>query len=190
MFTANIYLAKFNFILMFISDPQTHEKKDTLLSIEPGLMIWTILIFILLLVILKKYAWKPMLQSLKDRELGIKDSIEKAELIKQESEKILAQNKELLAKADEEARKVIAEGKEMAEKLRNEIVSKTHEDTTRMLHHAKTEIEREKIAALNELKDEIANLAVKAAGKIIDENLDPEKQKKIINSFINQIPKN
>ena len=190
MLTANIFLAKFYNIFMFISDDPAHEKKDSLLSVEPGLMIWTILIFILLLVILKKYAWKPLLQSLKDRELSIRDSVEKAEMLKQESEKILEQNRKLMAKADEDARKVIAESREMAEKLRNEIVSKTHEDTTRMLHQAKTEIEREKIAALNELKEEIANLAVQAAGKIIDENLDPEKQKKIIGNFINQIPKN
>lgn len=189
MLTANIFLAKLYTVFMFISGDQ-HEQKDTLLSVEPGLMIWTILIFIILLIILKKYAWKPLLKSLKDRELGIKDSIEKAEQLKQESEKILAQNKDLLAKADEEARKVISEGKEMAEKLRNEIINKTQEDSQRILNQAKSEIEREKIAALNELKGEIASLAVQAAGKIIDENLDKDKQMKIINSFINQIPKN
>jgi F-type H+-transporting ATPase subunit b len=169
---------------------EPHTKKDTLLSVEPGLMIWTITIFIILLIILKKYAWKPILQSLKDRELGIKSSIEKAELLKQEAEKILARNKELLAQADNEARKVISEGKSMAEKLRSDLIIKTNEDAARMLNQAKTEIEREKVAALNELKDEIANLAVQAAGKINDENLDADKQKKLINNFINQIPKN
>ncbi len=190
MITANIFLAKFYSILLFISSSDPNQKKDTLLSVEPGLMIWTIIIFILLLVILKKYAWKPILQSLKERELGIKNSIEKAELLKQESEKLLEQNKMLLAKADEEARKIISEGKNMAEKLRSDILSRTNEDSARMLHHAKTEIEREKVSALNELRDEIANLAIQAAGKIIDENLDTEKQKKLINNFINQIPKN
>jgi len=59
-----------------------------------------------------------------------------------------------------------------------------------MLEQAKSEIEREKLSALNELKNEVANLAIKAAGKIIDENMDEDKQKKIIDSFINQIPKN
>lgn len=186
---ADIFLTHFYNIFLFISN-EPGEKKDTLLSVEPGLMIWTILIFIMLVLILKKYAWGPLLKSLSDREQGIRDSIEKAELIRQESEKILAQNKELLAKADDEARKVIAEGKEMAEKLRNDIMNKTHEDASRMLHQAKTEIEREKVAALNELRGEISNLAIMAAGKLIDENLDNDKQKKLVEKFINQVPKN
>ncbi len=70
------------------------------------------------------------------------------------------------------------------------MMSKTNEDTARMINQAKSEIEREKVAALNTLKDEIANLAVQAAGKIIDENLDAQKQKKIIDGFINKIPQN
>ncbi|MBZ0201908.1 MAG: F0F1 ATP synthase subunit B [Ignavibacteria bacterium] len=189
MTLAYLFLAKFYNVLLFISsDP--HEKKDTLLSVEPGLLIWTIIIFFLLLLLLKKYAWGPLLKSLNEREQSIKDSVEKAEYLKQEAEKILAQNKALLAKADEDARKVIAEGKELAEKMRNEMISKTHDDTSRMISQAKSEIEREKIGALNTLKDEIANLAIQAAGKIIDENLDPAKQKKIIDGFINKIPQN
>jgi F-type H+-transporting ATPase subunit b len=176
-------------VLMFISD-DPHQKKDTLLSVEPGLLIWTIIIFFILLFLLKKFAWGPILKSLSEREKSIKDSIDKAELLKQESEKLLAQNRDLLAKADDEARKIISEGKEMAEKLRNDLMGKTHEDSAKMLQQAKAEIEREKMAALNELRNEIAQLATEAAGKIIDENLDPEKQKKIVNNFINQIPKN
>ena len=190
MSLAYIYLAKFYNVLLFISSSDPHEKKDTLLSVEPGLLIWTIIIFFILLLILKKFAWGPLLKSLNDREQNIKDSVEKAEYLKQEAEKILAENKALLAKADEDARKVIAEGKEFAEKLRNDMVSKTNDDTSRMISQAKSEIEREKIGALNSLKDEIANLAVQAAGKIIDENLDANKQKKIIDNFINKIPQN
>jgi len=189
MALAYIYLAKFYNIILFVSS-ETGEKKDTLLSVEPGLLIWTIIIFFILLLILKKYAWGPLLKSLNEREQSIKDSVEKAEYLKQEAEKILAQNKALLAKADEDARKVITEGKELAEKLRNEMVNKTNEDTSRMITQAKNEIEREKMAALNSLKDEIANLAVQAAGKIIDENLDPAKQKKLLDGFINKIPQN
>ncbi len=188
MSLAYIFL-KFHSILLFISSAPD-EKKDTLLSVEPGLLIWTIIVFVILLLILKKYAWGPLLKSLNDREQGIKDSVEKAEYLKQEAEKILTQNKALLAKADEDARKVIAEGKELAEKLRNDLISKTNDDTARMINQAKSEIEREKVAAMNSLKDEIANLAVQAAGKIIDENLDAAKQKKIIDNFIGKIPQN
>lgn len=189
MSLAYIFLTKFFNVIMLVA-PDTHEKKDTLLSVEPGLLIWTIIIFFILLLILKKFAWGPLLKSLNDREQSIKDSVDRAELLKKEAEEILKQNKAMLAKADEDARKVIAEGKELAEKLRHDMVNKTNDETSRMITQAKSEIEREKVAALNTLKDEIANLAVQAAGKIIDENLDAAKQKKIIDNFINQIPQN
>jgi F-type H+-transporting ATPase subunit b len=185
----HIFLAYFYNILLLVGN-EPGGKKDTLLSVEPGLMIWTILIFIILVVILKKYAWGPLLKSLHDREQGIRDSVEKAEYLKQEAEKILEENKKLLAKADEESRKILNESKQLADKVRSDLMGKANEDAQKVIQQAKAEIEREKVSALNELKDEIANLAVQAAGKIIDENLDQNKQKKIIDDFINQIPKN
>ena len=189
MHIALIYLAKFFNVLLFVSN-EHGEKKDTLLSVEPGLMIWTVVIFIILLLILKKYAWGPLLKSLGDREQGIKDSVEKAENLKLEAEKILEEHKKLLASADEEARKQLNDSKQLAEKLRQELMAKANEDANKVITRAKAEIEREKIAALNQLKDEIASLAVGAAEKILDENLDAGKQKRIIDAFINQIPKN
>jgi len=185
---ANIILAGFHYIFLFLGPEKTPE--DTLLSVEPGLMIWTIIIFTLLVLLLRKFAWKPLIDSLNKREQTIKDSVDKAEHLRQEAEKMFDENKKLLAKADEESRRIINEGKGYAEKLRNELIGKTHEDATRIIQQAKDEIEREKISALNDLKSEIADLAVRAAGKIIDENLDEKKQKKIIDGFINQIPKN
>lgn len=185
----HITLAYFYNILLFITS-EPGGKKDSLLSVEPGLMIWTILIFIILVLILKKYAWKPLLKSLHDREQGIKDSVEKAENMKLDALKILEENKKLLAKADEESRKILNESKQLAEKVRAELMGKAQEDAQKVIKQALAEIEREKISALNELKDEIASLAVGAAGRIIDENLDENKQKKIIDDFINQIPKN
>jgi len=187
MHLINILLVKFHFLFLFISN-EPGEKKDSLLSVEPGLMIWTILIFVLLLIILKKYAWGPLMKSLTDREQTIKDSINRAEYLKQEAEKMLEEHKQMLAKTDEESRKIISESRQMAEKMRQDIVNKTHDDAAKILQNAKSEIEREKVAALNQLKDEIANLAIGAASKIIDENLDSEKQKKIIGNFIKQIP--
>ena len=188
MLTANI-LAIYHNLFLFISNPEK-TPEDTLLSVEPGLMIWTVIIFILLLLILKKTAWKPLLTSLSNREQTIKDSIEKAENLRLDAERMLEENKKRLQQADEESRKIIIEGKAYAEKIRNELLSKTNEDTSRMVKQAKEEIEREKLAALDELRGEIANLAIKAAEKIIDENLDAKKQRKIIDGFIKQIPGN
>jgi F-type H+-transporting ATPase subunit b len=188
MTTANITLAVFSFVNLFISVDS--GKKDTLLSVEPGLMIWTVIIFLILLFLLKKYAWKPLLNSLNNREQGIKDTIDRAEKLREEAEKILEENKKRLEAADDQSRKIINESKELAEKLKSELIAKTGEETNRMIQQAKSEIDREKQAAIDKLKDEVGSLAVQAASKIIDENLDEKKQKKILESFINQIPKN
>jgi F-type H+-transporting ATPase subunit b len=188
MHIANIYLAVFHYFFLFLSPEKKPE--DSLLSVEPGLMIWTVIIFVILLFILKKTAWKPLLSSLNNREQMIRESVEKAENLRKEAEKMLEENKKLLEQADMESRKRIQEGKEYGEKLKNDILSKANEDTRKMVDQAKGEIGREKLSALNELKEEIANLAVQAAGKIIDENLDAGKQKKIVDGFIDKIPKN
>jgi F-type H+-transporting ATPase subunit b len=103
MTLANIFLAKFYSILLFAAPEKS--PSDTLLSVEPGLMIWTIIIFILLLILLKKLAWKPLLNSLSGREQMIKDSVEKAENLRNEAEKMLEENKKVLAKAEEESLK-------------------------------------------------------------------------------------
>lgn len=188
MFLSSI-LSRIHPLLLFISS-EPGQKKDTLLSVEPGLMIWTVVIFLILLYILKKFAWKPLLNSLYEREKSIADSVQRAEYLKQEAEKMFEENKKLLVMAGDESRKIIREGKELGEKLKSEIKDKTNEEANKMIQQAKAEIEREKLVALGELKDEIANLAIQAAGKIIDENLDKNKQKKIIRNFIKEIPKN
>lgn len=184
------YLYSAGLYSMFLFFSPKGENKDTLLSVEPGLLIWTIIIFLILLLILKKFAWGPLLNSLNEREQSIKDSVEKAEYLKQEAEKLLEQHRQLLSKADEEARQLIAEAKALAEKHRTELLSKTQDDAAKMLAHAKAEIERQKVSAMNSLRDEIASLAVSAAAKIIEKNLDPSRQKDIIDSFINKIPSN
>ncbi len=188
MYLANIFLAMVHLNSMFERPGKTPE--DTLLSVEPGLMIWTIIIFIILLFILRKLAWKPLISSLNNREQMIKDSVDKAERLRQEAEKMVEENKKLLERADAESRKIINEGKAYADKVRNELLAKANQDTNRMVEQAKSDIEREKVSAMNELKNEIANLAIQAAEKIIDENLDEKKQKKIVDNIIKQIPKN
>ena len=88
------------------------------LDVNPGLILWTVVTFVILLLILKKVAWKPILNSLSERESFIKDSLEKAEKAQAEAEKLVAENRENLSKAEEEAKKVIEQGREYAEELK------------------------------------------------------------------------
>jgi F-type H+-transporting ATPase subunit b len=159
-------------------------------DINPGLMVWTIVTFIVLLLVLNRYAWKPLLKVLGDRESEIRRALGEADRARVEAAELLKRNEENLAKAEEEYRRIVHEGKAFAEKVRAEIVSKAHEQAQREIEHAKEEIERDTDAAKKQLRGEIADLAVQAAGKILEESLDARKQKKFVDEFLSQLPKN
>jgi len=165
-------------------------EKGGLLDVNPGLIIWTVITFIFLLLILKKLAWKPILNSLSERENFIKDSLERAEKAQQEAKKLLEENNVNLAKAEEESQKIIAQGREYAEKLKNQLLEESKVQSKKILDDASAEIERKNREAFEKLKDQIADIAVNAAEKIIRENLNKEKQKTIVDKFIEQLPKN
>lgn len=177
-------------MIFLFSEPTGHEDKPSLLSVNPGLIIWQIIIFIILLILLKKIAWKPLLTALHTREQGIKDSIEHAEQLNRDSEALVLENKKILAEANAQSMKIINESKEIANKMREEMLAKTQEDSRKLLEQAKVEIKLEKDSAMSELRNEVSELAIKAAEKIINENLDENKQKKIVNDFISQMPSN
>jgi F-type H+-transporting ATPase subunit b len=161
-----------------------------MLEINPGLIVWTIITFILLFLLLKKFAWKPLLQSLQNREEHIRVSIEQAEQAKQEAQHILEENRKQLAQAGSEVQRILNEGRTFGEKLKNEIVDKANQQSRRMIDQAKDEIERNKQAAIAQLRGEVANLAINAAEKIIEETLDENKHRKIVDAYLNGLPKN
>ncbi|ASQ91479.1 ATP synthase F0 subunit B [Prosthecochloris sp. GSB1] len=161
-----------------------------LLDPNPGLIFWTAVTFLIVLFILKKFAWGPILGALEEREKGIQSSIDRAHTAKEEAEAALRKNSELLAKADAEAEKIIREGKEYGDQLRADITRKAQEEASRMISSAKDEIEQEKRRALDELRNEVADLAVKGAEKIIMANLDAAKQKGIVDNMIQDLSRN
>ena len=144
----------------------------------------------IVLLILKKIAWGPILTALEEREKGIQSSIDRAHQAKDESEAILRKNKELLAKADAESDRIIREGKDFAEKLRADISQKAQAEAQKMISSAKEEIEQEKRRALDVLRNEVADLAVKGAEKIIKTTLDADIQKRIVDSMIQDLSSN
>ena len=159
-----------------------------LLDPHEGLIIWTIITFLVVLFVLKKFAWPQLLAALDEREKRISDAIAAAEQARQEAEEVLREHRQKLAAADEEARQVVAEAREAGANVRQTIVSQAREEAERMLDHARTSIESEKRAAIAELRRETANLAVQAAGALIDANLDDEKNRGLVDDFIAGIP--
>jgi F-type H+-transporting ATPase subunit b len=161
-----------------------------MLDINPGLIIWTTVTFILLVIVLGKVAWKPLLQALQDREQNIADALNKAEEARKESERLLAENTRKLAEANEQTSRILKEGRELAEQMKNEIIAKAHEHAKTEMERAKEEIQREKESALQEMRGEITDMAIAAAEKILDETLDAPKQKKMIDKVLGQLPNN
>ena len=159
-----------------------------LLDPHVGLIIWTIITFLVVLFVLKKFAWPHLLAALDEREQRISDAIAAAEQARQEAEEVLREHRQKLAAADEEARQVVAEAREAGANVRQTIVSQAREEAERMLDQARTSIESEKRAAIAELRRETAHLAVQAAGALIDANLDDEKNRGLVDDFIARIP--
>jgi F-type H+-transporting ATPase subunit b len=158
-----------------------------LLNPNPGLIFWTAITFLIVLLILKKTAWGPIISMLEEREKGIQSAIDRAHTAKDEAEAILKKNRELLAKADAEADRLIREGKEYAEKVRSELSEKAQIESQKIIASAKEEIEQEKRRALDVLRNEVADLAIKGAEKIIRTSLDAEKQKSVVDDMIREL---
>ena len=166
------------------------EGGPSLVSVSPGLIFWTVITFIILLLVLKRVAWKPILTALDQREAAIKESLEKAEIAKEEAQKVLDENQANLAKAEEESKKIIEQGRVYAEKLKDQMLHESKLQAQKIISDASDEIERKKESAFNELKNQIAEIAVQAAEKILKENIDKERNKRIVNDYIGDITKN
>lgn len=163
---------------------------DSLLNVNPGLMFWTIVNFLIFLFLLVKFGAKPISNSLKSREEHIKQNIENAERINQEAQKLLLETQNKFKMAQEEMLNIIQRGKQQAD----EIIRKASEEAEKIrrekLDQATKEINRSKEAALFELRKEIATMVVQATEKLLKEKLDEQKHIQIINTYIDKIPKN
>jgi F-type H+-transporting ATPase subunit b len=160
-----------------------------MLDINPGLILWTIITFIIVLMILRATAWKPLLAALTAREEKIRSSLEQADRAQKEAERLLEENRRQLAQAEEQSQRVMREGRELGEKLKLEILDKANASSRHIIEQAKEEISREKEAALVQLRAEVSDLAFAAAGKLIDANLDSPAQRKLVDRAITEFSK-
>lgn len=153
-------------------------------DITTGPIIWTIINFVLLLLLLGKLAWKPITQALAKREQTINDAIDQAERAKQEAEALIAENRKAMAEAEAEAQGLLRESREYADEVRAGAMEKAEADASQLIDRARAEIERSKKEALNQLRAEVASLAVGASEKILKEEIDSEKGKKLVESYL------
>jgi F-type H+-transporting ATPase subunit b len=161
-----------------------------LLSFNTGFAIWVLISMIIFIWGMGKYAVPHIVKALDDREKRIKESLESAELALAKAEKISRENDKALREAEIKAQQIRKEAIEEAELLRTERIDKSKQEAAKILEDAKSTIEKEKQRALIELRNEVAELAVKAATIIIDSELDKEKNKKIVEKYISNLSKN
>lgn len=142
-----------------------------LLTPELGLFFWTLIAFLAVFFILRKFAWKPILNSLGDREKGIADSIATAERVKGEMAQLKSENEKLLAQAREERTQMLKEAKETKDKIINEAKDQAKTEANKIIIDAQQQILQQKNAALTEVKNEIGTLAIEVASKILRKQL-------------------
>lgn len=151
-----------------------------------GLFFWQVLLFLVLLFLLKKYAWKPILVSVREREEKIKEGLESADKSKEMMRELREDNEKLLAEARIERDGIIKAAREAKEKMISEAKAKANEEADKVIKSAQETIKAEKSAAMNEIKIHVAELSVSIAEKILKNEIAADgKQKELIESAIN-----
>jgi F-type H+-transporting ATPase subunit b len=162
-----------------------------LLSPHLGLILWTLLAFLIVLFILGKYAWKPILKSLNEREKNISDSILSAENMRKEMEKMHSENEALLAKAREERSQMMREAKEMKDKIIQDAKEQARNETNKIVADAQSVINQQKMAAIVDLKNQVGNLVLEVSEKVLRRELsNKEEQEKYIQQLAQNIELN
>jgi F-type H+-transporting ATPase subunit b len=160
-----------------------------------GLLFWTLLAFILVYLILKKFAWKPILSSLKEREMGIADSLATAERVRAEMAQLKSDNEALLTKAREERAAMIKEAKETGDRMVEEAREKAKAEFDRIVSEAQATIDQQRMAAITDVKNQVGNMVIEVAEKVLRRELSNKAEqenyiKQLADSTLGQMAKN
>ncbi|MDP6611435.1 MAG: F0F1 ATP synthase subunit B [Candidatus Marinimicrobia bacterium] len=160
---------------------------NPLVQLDPGLFIWTILTFLLLLAVLAKFAWQPLLKMLKDREELIRSSLEDAEKAQTELAKLNAEGEKIINKARAEAQEILTQSKTSAAKIKDETLNDAKEKAKAIAEDAEKQIQVEKEKAIAEIKGEVVNLSLSVAEKLIKKNLSTADNKALIDESLSHV---
>ncbi len=163
-------------------------EKTNLLMPAGGLMFWTLVIFVLLMFVLTKFAYRPLLEAVEAREAALEAAIAGAKADRDAASKLLAEQQASLDAARADAQRFIADGRATAEKLKASMLEETKTQQQAMLDRARRELENEKVRAIAELRREAVDLALAGASKVIAKNLDDAGNRKLVEEFLASIP--
>jgi F-type H+-transporting ATPase subunit b len=157
-----------------------------LLTPDSGTLFWTVLTFILLLLILKKFAWKPILKTLEDRESKIKVALYQAEQDQKEAAKFLEEQKALIEKAKKDSIQIFNDSKKSAEASRKDLIEQARNEAERLLERAKQEIDLSKDAAIQDVRQYATDIAILVAQKVVGETLSKEQHLKLVDKYVKE----
>ena len=168
---------------------QEAEEHGPVNLLEPrsGLMVWTLVIFVILLLVLSRFAFKPLIGAVEARERSLQDAIEGAKRDREEAARLLAEQRSQLDASRGEAQKLIAEGRAAAEKMRAELLEQTRQQQQELLERARRDIDAERDRAIADLRREAVDLAIAGASKVIERNLDDTSNRQLVENFLGSL---
>jgi F-type H+-transporting ATPase subunit b len=160
-----------------------------LTDIDFTLTVATIVLFAVFAWVLAKFAWGPLLRMIEEREKGIKEAVEGAEKAAADSRELLEKHREMLREAGREREEIIKKALKEADTLKADLQAKARSESEGMISRAREQVDREKNLAVLELRQQVADLAIEAASRIVKSSLTPEAQKQLVDEFIKDLPK-
>lgn len=164
---------------------------NPLVSPDPGLFIWSTVAFLILFFLLSKFAWKPIVKALDERERSIEDALSKAEMAKAEMAKLISENEELLKEARLERDNILKEAKEIKDQIINDAKDSAKTEGAKLIEKAKEEINNQKLAAMSEIKTQVSTLSLDIAEKVLRKQFeDQDKQQALVNDLLKEVKLN
>ena len=160
---------------------------NPLIQVTPGLMIWTIVCFLVVLFVLKRYAFGPVQQMIDTRRARIQSALDEADQARQEARNLLEEHKKLIGQAKSEAEEILSEARRIAEAQRERVKVETEEDRQRRLEETRRQIEQATQQALGQIRDEVGKLSLLAAEKITRKSLTGPDQQRLIDEALAEI---
>ena len=176
-------------LLLASASAHAEEAVNSSLLIQPqfGTIFWTTLTFLLLLLLLGKFAWKPLLGAVEARETGIRDAIDEAKRGREEAQRLVEEHRSMVNLARKERAEAVEAGRRDALRLKAEILDEARKQREQLLKQAETQIQAGIRQARTELSGEAADLAIRAAGRLLQKNLDDQTQRKLVEDYLAEL---
>jgi F-type H+-transporting ATPase subunit b len=174
-------------VSFLLAAAETAGPRGSPFDINPGVTVWTLVVFVILLVLLAKTAWPAILKVVEEREAKIQAQLDAAAKANAEGQRLLAVYQQQLAAAREEAQAIVAAARQAGERLREELVSKGRAEQEELLVRARREISLERDKAVVELRHEAVELSIAAASKVVERNLDNETDRRLVADYLQSL---